>query len=124
MPDYDQEYTKAQIASMQANAVQNLVEAADVLGSMGRDELADRVLLALGELLPQREDRRASPEKAEAVDPRENTVGQTDQSATMANQPLTQASVDEFEGMPQGLKDYINDMRAQGFTIEVVSLPL
>lgn len=59
---------------------------------------------------------------SKAVDPRENTVGQTDQSATMANQPLT--AVDEFEGLPTMLKDYVLSMRELGVEVEVVRLPL
>ncbi|MNX67366.1 hypothetical protein D3C86_984910 [compost metagenome] len=121
VPDYDQEHTKAQINSMQANSVHTLVEAADVLGSMGKDELADRVLLVLDRLLPQREERRASTEKVAAVDPREIAIGRADQSASV----ITPANpVDEFEGLPSFLKDHILAMREQGVEIEVVRLPL
>lgn len=98
---------QAQINMDNATAVNKLVEAADVLGSMGRDELADRVLLALEKILPKREERRTGEVNTAAAGP----------SPVDVKEP-----VNEFAGMPPQLKAYVDEMRAKGFTIEVVNL--
>lgn len=149
-----------------ATAINKLVEAADVLGSMGKGELADRVLVALGKILPQREERRTGqttpgeePQKAKTTaDPMRwaeglirqlptdhdgrnswllnhgssiveepskayvNTTNQVNEAASLTNQPIVEAPVDEFAGLPAQLKAYVEEMRAKGFEVELIDM--
>lgn len=90
-----------------ATAVGKLVEAADQLYHLGEGARADRVLLALDKILPQREERRTgevSPKQAE---------------------PSPEADVnpvEEFSGMPAQLKAYVEEMRAKGFEVELIDM--
>lgn len=124
--DIDRDHLKAQVNLTNAQAVLRLAEAANSLNMINATAEEQGVLRLITALLPA----KAEPTKTEharAVDPRENTVGQTDQSASVANQPLaneTPAPVDEFEGLPAMLKEYVLSMRKLGVEVEVVRLPL
>lgn len=105
-----------------ATAINKLTEAADVLGSMGKDELADRVLVALGKILPQREERRTGQTEQKTATADVNTANQVNEAASLANQPIVEAPVDEFDGLPAQLKVYVEELRAKGFEVELIDM--
>lgn len=101
---------EAQVHLDNATAIGRLTQAAERLYALGEGKLGDRVLLALDQMLPHREERRTG-------ETNEVTPGppQTEPAA----QPSPEADVDEFEGLPQALKDYILDLRKAGVSIKV-----
>lgn len=96
---------QAQINLDNATAVNKLVEAADSLFNLGYTTHAYRVLLALDKILPKREERRTG----EVNTP---TAGPAPTDDVNASAPA----------YPPQLQTYIDEMRAKGFTIEVVNL--
>lgn len=109
--ELEQSAIKAQVNLDNADAVNKLVRAAEALRETGEHAYANRVLLALDAILPKQEERRTGD------------MG----TATPAEEPKKANSVpviDEFEGVPAQLKEYVLAMRAAGVEVELVRMPL
>lgn len=112
--DIDRDHLKAQVNLTNAQAVLRLAEAANSLNMINATAEEQAVLRLITALLPAKPELKVSGETG--------TAEQVNQAASMANQPLT--AVDEFEGLPTMLKDYVLSMRKLGVEVEVVRLPL
>lgn len=98
---------KAQVTRDNAEAVSKLVEAAQNLFDMGEVQHGQRVLLALDDILPQ-------PRTGQTAEPSAQKESGLSPEANGQAEP-----VDEFEGLPPFLKDYVLNMRKAGIDIEV-----
>lgn len=90
----DDLYTQSVIHLNNASAIERLTDAADRLMALGYSALAERTLLALENMLPK-----------------------------SADQEQPAAPVGDAE-LPEELTDLVKQMRAQGFEVEAVRIPL